>query len=222
MAVDNWTDAEWRHFYKIRDGRPGSPTLGQRLQGYGREYYRILNYSDTDHLKSFRRRWANLIASFPGIQPNDRVLVVGAAFGFLIEAAKEAGYPNVWGLDNSPDVEARKGVEAAPGIIIVNADVRGIGGQVRNTLRQLTGDDQFDWVITEDMASCYSDAEVQSMAPLLENLLFAGRPASNVIHVTSCLREGETRSDLLLTWHTLAEWRALVPSHSWADSEGVA
>lgn len=217
MAVDSWTETEWRQFYRVRASRAGAVQEpgGGWILGYGKEY---LTAGDPtrDHLAQFRERWSALTTHYP-IGLFDRVLVVGCGFGYLMDAAHEAGFANVWGIDSSPYVAARKGIESSGSTVIVEADIRGVGGQLKNTFRQLTGDDEFDWIITEDVVSCYrtDDAEganqnVLNLAPLLDTLLFRGLPDTpRVIHMTSVAREPGIGGDSALTWLTLQEWRDL-------------
>jgi len=208
MAVDNWTQTEWETFYRTRDIRKGSPTYGQYILGYGKEMF--LAGGAPDHLVGFRARWAAITSNLP-IQTTDTVLVVGCAFGYLIEAAQEAGYPNVYGLDSSPYVTSLKDVEASNNVIIVPDDIR--GGQVQNTLRQATGHRTFDWLITEDVVACYSTAEVQALQGAAENLLSNGRDGSNILHITSIMRQ--IPGDSAFTWLTLEGWAQVIPSHNW-------
>lgn len=221
MAVDVWNEAQWNQFYRIQESRGG----GGWIFGYGKEY---LTAGDPtrDHLDRFRSRWSALVTNF-GIQPTDRVLVVGCAFGYLMDAANEAGHTLIWGIDNSPYVSARKGIEASGNQIIVEEDIRGVGGRLRNILRSQTGDDVFDWIVTEDVIACYrvddtdgANNNVLNLAPLLETLLADGLPASRVIHVTSVAREPGLGGDSAMTWLTLDEWKALLPAHSFMSVTG--
>ena len=123
------------------------------------------------------------------------MLIVGAGFGWGVEAAHDAGYPNVWGIDSSPYVEANKGTEARGDVVLVSDDIRG-GGRVRAALRSATGDDVFRWVITEDVVSCYPDSELTQMLPLLETLLETGAPAGNIIHLVTMGEPGTMDSQL--------------------------
>lgn len=221
MAVDSWDEATWQQFYRIQESRAG----GGWIFGYGKNYL-TAGDATRDHLIRFRQRWSALVSNF-GIQPTDRVLVVGCAFGYLMDAANEAGHTLIWGIDNSPYVSAAKGIEASGNQIIVEEDIRGIGGRLRNILRSQTGDDVFDWVITEDVVACYrvDDSEgannnVLNLAPLLENLLYNGLPSSRVVHITSVAREPGLGGDSALTWLTLEEWKSLVPANSWMTLDG--
>lgn len=223
MAVDVWNEAQWNQFYRVRKKHGGAVNEpdGGWVFGYGKNY---LTAGDPtrDHLTRFRQRWSALVSAF-GIQPTDRVLVVGCAFGYLMDAANDAGHSLIWGIDNSPYVASAKGVESSGNQVIVEADIRGLG--LRNTFRQLTGDDEFHWVVTEDVIACYptDDSEganqnVLNLAPLLETLLYNGLPTTRVIHITSVAMEPGVGGDSAFTWLTLAEWKALIPTHSFMST----
>lgn len=225
MTVDNWTQATWEAFYRVRKKHGGAvhEPDGGWVFGYGKNY---LTAGDPgrDHLMRFRDRWSALVSNF-GIQPTERVLVVGCAFGYLMDAANDAGHSLIWGIDNSPYVASAKGIEASGNQVIVENDIRGLGGQMRQVFRNLTGDDVFDWVITEDVVACYrvDDSEganqnVLNLAPLLETLLPPGVSASHIIHITSVALESGVGGDSAFTWLTLAEWKALIPTHSFMST----
>lgn len=216
MPEETWDEATFQGYYSVRDSRRGSPTQGQYFT-YGREYATLAQTPESDGIEFYDTRWSRIVSAF-GVQPADRVLVVGAGFGFLIEAAKDAGFANVWGIDNSPYVAANRGAETRGDVVLVEDDVRG-GGRIKAALRQATGDDVFDWVITEDVVACYSDADVVAFAPHLERLL-AGSDPARVVHVTTVTRPESPPRPAGLTWHTLAEWAALVPAHSWMSTSG--
>lgn len=211
MPVTIWDEAAFNQFYRLYD-----LSTGQIVPGYSR---RILvdQYHESGRQTMFDRRRDALISNF-GIQPSDRVLIVGAAFGFLIEAFRDSGYLNVWGIDNSPYVSAQKGIEMRGDVVVVEDDVRG-GGRVKAAFRSATGDDVFTWVITDDVATCYADADVVQLAPVLETLLENGLPASNVVHVVS-VGGPDVIMDSAITNHTLEEWKTLVPAHSWMSVRG--
>lgn len=218
MAVDNWTQTQWDTFYRTRDLRPESPTYRQYITGYGKE--RFLAQGAPDHLGTFRARWAAVTSNL-AIQTTDTVLVIGCGFGYLIEAAQEAGYTEVYGLDSSPYVDSVKDVEASGNVIIVPDDVR--APQVRNALQAATGYRTFDWVITEDVVACYhvddqggtipQNQLVQNFDGPLNNLLNNTSTRANILHITSIRRQ--IGGDSAFTWLTLEEWSQILPTHNW-------
>lgn len=181
-----------------------SPTRLGEVVTYGRDYYNQVG-------SPFPQRWSNLVRDL-GIVPADRVLVAGCGFGFLIEAAHDAGFANVWGVDSSPFVETRQGTETRGDVTLVADDIRG-GGRVRAALRQATGDDEFAWVISEDVLTSYDPAteptEIDGLLNAAETVLAPGVDASHCVHMVSIpVRPPFTNL-------TLSEWVAVRPTHTW-------
>lgn len=203
MAVENWDESTfalyyWRH------------VDGVRIGGYDKAYFEYLGQGD--HLVLFRERWAAITANLP-IQTTDTVLVAGCGFGYLISAAREAGYLETYGLDNSPHVAAHP-EDVDPGVTICEYDLR--GPQLLNELRQATGYRRFDWIITEDLVACFTTAEVQGWQGAIEAVLNPGQTGANILHITTVER-GLVRNNGL-TWLTLPAWAAVIPSHNWMDA----
>jgi len=205
----NWNDPTlWAALYRNQDDDGNFIT-------YGREYARIRDGNrETANLGSFEARWQSLVTTF-GIQTTDRVLIAGCAFGFLIEVANDAGYPNVWGIDSSSEIASRRGVESRGDVLFVEDDIRG-GGRVRAALRSLTGDDIFDWIISEDLVPGYTVPELEPLLDAAETILEGTQPLSNIVHLMTILVPGKS-GDSSQTWMTLTEWNAVRPAHSWVD-----
>jgi SAM-dependent methyltransferase len=211
MAVTTWDEAAWNQHYKCRIRDPADPQFGQTL-GYTRKSMGRFVNPYTDDLDLYEGRWTRLKASFPGMDPADRFLVAGCGFGFLIEVAHDDGYPNVWGIDSSPYISNNRATEARGDVLLVEDDIRG-GGRVRTALRNLTGDDTFDWVISEDVLTCYDvGTDMDQMLNAAETALAKGRPLNNVIHMVT-----ESPLQLPFTGLTLEEWDAIRPAHSWVS-----
>ena len=92
-------------------------------------------------------------------------------------------------------------------------DEDGSTNQSRGRIRQaldIHGNDLVDWALTDDLARTMSDAEVLESAARLDLI------ATNSVHLTQTLL-GSNR-DVSLNWHTLEEWKALVPAHTWIEA----
>lgn len=228
----DWNDpASWSDYLGVRNKRTNA-TPGERLTGYGREQWHQAMRSPVygwdppvDHVTTpyfFVHRWAKIREFFLAIAPSDRIMVVGAGLGFLIEAAKDDGFPNVWGLETSTYIIGRSGVEARGDVVLIDEDIRaGIGGRVGSTLRQLTGDDAFDWVITEDILQDLTDAEIPTIDGACQLLTReTPDPPSRVIHLVIPLLP-ESRQDPEYNWHTLAEYRTLIPASNIVSTYGA-
>lgn len=210
MAVV-WDDAQWAAAYRIAIRDPSHPQHGQKV-GYTRLGMARVVDPYTDSLDLYEGRWERLKASFPGMAVADRFLIGGCGFGYLIEVAHDDGFPNVWGIDNSDYIANNRATEARGDVLFVEDDIRG-GGRVRTALRNLTGDDTFDWIISEDVATSYAPGtELDGLLNAAETVLAKGRPLSNVIHMVT-----ESPVQPPFTSLTLEEWDATRPEHSWVS-----
>ena len=212
MAAD-WDNATlWTALYRNQDN-------DGTFIGYGRRYAEIQdgNRSNTE-LGVFIARWQALVNEF-GILTTDRILIAGCAYGFLIEIANDAGFANVWGIDNSTHIANNRGVESRGDVLFVEDDIRG-GGRVKAALRSLTGDDIFDWVISEDVVPGYSVIELPPLLDAAEAVLDPGKLDSNIVHLMTILVPGKS-GDSSQTWLTLAEWNAVRPAHSWRNIRNI-
>jgi len=216
MPVETWTQTEFDRFYRTRITDPAHPQRGVWFHysriGLGRGFGDFR----TDELELFKWRWARL-TRLHGIARGDRVLVVGCAFGFLIEAAKAAGFQNVYGIDSSAWIASMMPTEADPESVVVARDFR--HARAPDELISATGSRNFVWVVTEDVVSCYDDVDVVAMAPVLEGFLDS-RDVSRVVHMTTIGEPGSGDPDI--NWKaTIDEWAALLPAHSWMTPQGA-
>lgn len=209
MAIPIWGQKEFAQYYYVRDGRQGSPTQGQEF-GYGRDWALLFDTRTPGALRHFLDRWQRCVEVMD-ISPEDRVLVVGAAFGFLVESAHDLGYPNVFGMDSSDYVARDPNNDRREDIDILHCDLTAT--DLKDKLSTYSGSYVFDLVITEDMVACHSDTEVQSFAPILNSL------TDRVLHITTVGRHNPRVPDI--NWHSLEEWQTLIPEHMWMSSSGV-
>lgn len=163
----------------------------------------------------YYNRVTKLLERF-AIQPSDRILVLGAGLGGLVFSFQEQGYNNVWGVDNSTYLEVHP--DSKPRMIWQDFNA---GGQFKATLRKSTAQggadgDTFKWIITECVAESYDDADITTQWPLVSDLLEPAAPLSNIIHMVVPLFPGASL-DPALNWKLLADWKALLPNHSWVD-----
>ena len=197
----------------------------------------------TNQPNRFSTRWTNLktvaaAVDAPGMAADDRILVVGAAYGYLIEAAIDDGYTAIWGLDNSSHVAANLATEGKPGatnlftsnqdpedgppnVVIVAADVTG-GPSVRQLLSAATGSFRFDWIITESVAESFAPGnEMDGLLGAAESILSQQAADDHIIHLVVDDPGGQPIppdwSTNGLTWLTLAAWNAIRPAHSWVS-----
>lgn len=156
-------------------------------------------------------RWADLVAR--GITSTDRVLIGGAGRGELVQAAHLAGFPLCWGIDGS-SILGNGRFTLANGVLMVDRPMQGGGGTLAR-LRSVTGDDEFDWVITEDVVSCYdpTDPELAQILAACETVL-TGTDLSRIVHIVSCDWSPDF-ADAPGYSQSIEEWATLAPAHAW-------
>ncbi len=213
-------EADWRGVYEIKIRDHTHPLNGQKIT-YGRLWAQRCEEPSDDGLTRFNTRVTNLVSLF-SIQPADRIIVQGCGLGFLIEAFKSAGFPNCFGLDNSPHVSSLRSEHAQAETVLIERDING-GPPMRAQLAIQTGGDTFDWVITESVVESYEDAELAELMDSAEEVLDPAHNEDHIIHMVMVVRD-PTRPDKSIgpqfNQKTLAGWKAIRPAHSWVDYVG--
>lgn len=203
-----YTEQIWRSLYRRNRG-----TVDGVHQGY-------VAYSRETFLDSLvfetRRDW---LTGY-GLDNNASILVVGCGFGFLLEQLIDAGITDVYGLEPSAwlfdpanggewrsDVRSRVAQDfVGSGTEKASLNALGVGGAAR-----------FTFVVDEDAASSHTDAELPAFVAGLEDRL-QGNARSRIVHVvTTALHDGYV-GDSSLNWKTLADWKAIAPTHTWVDA----
>ncbi len=149
------------------------------------------------------------------------VLVVGSAFGYLLQAVIDAGTTSVWGIDGGSwywvsDNDSEWGT-ARMQLITAN-DWIGSGTE-QTTLEALPNtptDAKYDWVVDEDAAPAHSDAEGPVFISSLEDRL-KGSDKSQIVHLISPLRVEDGLGDSSQNWRVMTDWKAVAPDHTWVD-----
>jgi len=210
--------AQWRDVYEIRIRDHNHSLNGQKV-GYGRTWAQRCENPLDDNLTRFNRRVTQLTTLFP-ILTGDRIIVGGCGFGYLVEAFKDAGYANCWGIDNSNFVKNNKAVEARGDIIIIGEKFK-VAAQLSTKLNSETGANNFKWVITESLLESYDDgAEMTEILDMAESGLTGGEPLTNIIHMVMSVQDpaNPDRSiSPIFNQKTLAQWKTVRPAHSWVD-----
>jgi hypothetical protein len=126
------------------------------------------------------------------------VLVVGSAFGYLIEALLDRGV-SASGADPSPWIwEASQDDEWGSGVKALTAD---------SAIADLQG--SFRWLIDEDAISSQTETGI---APFLTD---CERLSPRIVHFVSPLMD--RLGDSAITWKRLNEWATYAPHHLWVD-----
>lgn len=177
-----------------------------------------VNYYGTQDLPEYWYQRRNQILTEHTIGVNDRILIIGAGTGALVKAFQDGGYTAVWGLEPSTWIQGNS-LHQWGSVILVDAELTG-GNQLLARLRQATGDDVFLWVIDEEMMEGYTDTELDHVevnpstrfVDLPELLLTPGTSPSRIIHLVRT-----TGDPTIVNLHTMAEWEAFDPAHSWME-----
>lgn len=136
---------------------------------------------------------------------NQKTAIWGCGFGYLVSLAVAAGY-DAFGFDASsyaitrgkaliPSIASRLFVRDA----LVSASVTAAKADAG-----ITGNRRFALLITEDMLTCMSDAEITTSVGLLRAICSA-----NLGHIVTPLMPGVTQ-DPRINWKTYDQWKAIL------------
>lgn len=175
------------------------PSRSQIDDRYNMTYSRLF----FEGMNTFAVRAENLVNTL-GLEVGDTVLVGGCGFGYLVEELNKLEI-NAWGFDNSRYIHQKKRTESTIGVYDLDLGAPNFVSMTRNK----TKINQFDYIITEDVMTSYADGE---LAPLFNN---CDAIATKVVH-TVCLQAFPE-----FNVKTLDQWRAIKPSHTWLNEEGL-
>lgn len=202
------------------------PDYGQYIWGYHR---RTINA-----LGGVGRRYgprANKLIEL-GLDASDSVMVVGAGFGYLIEALHAEGATNVWAIDDSPYIHEDPELfldQVAPAVRGSLKNVRagrGLDVAASNRPDMVTKllesvlPQSYDWVVTDDCISSMEDDELDDFLDDCEAMLAPNiRDMSRVVHFITPLNNYP--GDSALNWKPAIDWMNVRPSHTWVNLVGM-
>jgi hypothetical protein len=133
--------------------------------------------------------------------PNGQALLIaGCAFGYLVDQARQAGY-NAWGCDGSAWAVSQAVVsQVQQADVLVPAQL----DAVANAAGLRGNPPRWDLLVTEDLLTCLTDAEIPTA---LANL--RARCRANLAHLVTPL-DPATTQDPRITWKSYADWKAIV------------
>lgn len=192
------------------DYEPANPT-----EGASALYYNPADGSGYTEYPFFQERVDALIGRFA---PNGQKLAIfGCGFGYLVKLAVEAGY-NAFGFDAS-SYAINRGKALLPTVanrLFVRDATTSAGVNGAKSDAGLKGQQKFPLLVTEDMLTCLTDAEIAVALPLLR-----GACSSNLLHIVM-LEDPSTEQDPRVNWKTAAEWKAILsPPDVVANELGV-
>ena len=140
--------------------------------------------------------------------PNNQKLAIwGCAFGYLVALAVAAGY-DAYGFDASAYAITR-GKALQPAAIGARLFQRSalVAADVTQSRRDagLTGNQRYALLVTEDMLTCLTDAEIQTALPLLR-----GACSANLGHMLTSLDLAGSNPDPRINWKATAAWKTLL------------
>ena len=194
--------AYWKYFYKLR-GCGASRAHNCKCNDTYITYSR--NFFETNEM--FRERATKLVNHI-SLPQGSKVLVVGAALGYLVEELQKLGM-EPYGIDNSQYIKSIKNKEKVKFDI---DDVSIISNSFMTEMTREVGITQFDCVITEDVLPSHD-----SWTKIFQNceaVLKTGLNKSNIVHIV------QVDSGAGFTSKTLQQWKALNTNHTWLDQNG--
>lgn len=163
----------------------------------------------------FQERVSTLKGRFA---PSGQTLAVwGCGWGYLVDMLVTAGY-DAYGFDAS-QYAINRGQAFLPGIasrLFLRDALNAADADAARGDAGIHGNRSFALLVTEDLLTCMSDAEIQTC---LTNL--RGISQANLLHIVS-LDAGNPNQDSRCTWKTGAQWTALLsPPDVVADVNGM-
>jgi len=186
-----------------QDFEPANPT-----EGAAALYYEPGNADGITGYRQFTFFQQRIDALKGRVAPNNQKLAIwGCGFGYLVNLAVTAGY-DAYGFDASAYAITR-GNQVQPAAIAArlfqrDATVASDVTASRNDAG-LKGNTRFALLLTEDMFTCFSDAEIQTALPLLR-----GACSANLGHMLTVLEKAGTNNDPRINWKSTAAWKTLL------------
>lgn len=163
----------------------------------------------------FQTRVDELIGRFA---PNNQKLAIWGCPGYLVDFAVTAGY-DAYGFDIEPDAIAF-GQSECPNVanrLFVRDATSSADTDASRGDAGLHGNQRFALLVTEDLLTCLTDAEIGIALPLLRGIC-----TSNLLHILSITDDGGMNLDPRINWKSKAEWLALLtPPDVCVDPRGV-
>lgn len=155
-----------------------------------------------------------LVAEF-GWPTSSSILIVGCGFGWSMEYLQTLGYADVFGTDTSVYIQgAKTEIDPVDGIArallpdrILDETLLNNGSRRRVITSTIGGGNQFDVVIVERVVTSLTDAESISFTNAARQI---ARQAAEVIVVETAFQDSGQNPGY--NWHTLEEWRAILPA----------
>jgi len=210
-------------FYSMTVSFTGHPNFGQRI-GYrkggflGPNGFKMPMYVQRANI--LERAALNMDADgLYGANGDGDILIVGSGLGFLNqELMDRQPSANIWGIDNGAYLAGPRLGDMDPRYVLkwMNFDFVNIP-DIRNRTNALAGVRRWRAVITEDVISSFTDAEIPAF---LDQCDQATTAQGFVIHVVTASRPDplggiDITGDSALNWKRIEDWRATRTTHRW-------
>ncbi len=201
------TEKAWWDIYGLTVKNKNHPDFGNRVT-YGRTYAQMVKFPHDMEITYFHDEVKQLESHF-SMGRNQRILVVGCGFGFLVEAMIDLKFHHCWGMDNSQWIAKHRATESRSDVPILEIGILDPG--LADHLKAETGGGSFDWVIDEHILEGYMDGEHDSLISAMNQLV---ADPSRVVHMVAPINK-EKIQDPSMNWKTLEEWKAFCPQNLW-------
>lgn len=235
MAYTYQTKADYDATYELYAERYNYPLFRP---------YAKLHYNRAVLFGMLQRR-AGYLINILGIQPTDKVLLVGCGFGWTMEGFINQGVPDTWGTDTSawiqsakttserPDIEeavAATGLDpySGEGLALVEQIGSKYGFQRSLYPTRILNEDGQKQASRNRIGQAIGGAPdwiiVEDVSPALndaDNITFIGnlKQINNVgFAILATCRNEEAFQDSQLNWKSLEEWDLLISNTIWIEA----
>jgi hypothetical protein len=236
-----------RKAYNNKSDFDADYSIGAEPEGHPNTRSEIrLNYNRATILPICQNRAEKLVEIFAW-PLSTKILIVGAGYAWTAEVLESVyGYTNIVTTDTSVHIQSTQdsseeaeidaaisasGLNPASGEGLTKKNGLHTPGNrrrhsrsvqdeslsnngSRNRIKNILGD--FEVGITEEVIATLDDVEVVTAAGWIDNV----NAGLDVIHLTSVIQPAKLASghqDPIFNWKTLADWKALVPSHTFVS-----
>ncbi len=204
--LQGWRDSYSKYVYIQKECGAKSIKICKctgRIETYARKYFHSMEI--------FRLR-ATHIVNHLQLPQNSKILVVGCAFGFLMEQLQKIGMVP-YGLDNSNYIHQQVNMPKNPQKLVFPIhDIDATSNTFVQQVQSKMGLSQFDCVITEDVLTSHDT--FTSILNNCEAVLNPIKSKKHIVHLVD-LTSGE-----MFTRKTPEHWVAVQPNHTWTDIAG--
>lgn len=204
--LQGWRDSYSKYVYIQKECGAKSIKICKctgRIETYSRKYFHSMEI--------FRLRATNIINHLQ-LPQGSKVLVIGAAFGFLMEQLQKSGMVP-YGLDNSQYIHQQINMPKNPNKVVFPIhDIDVTSNTFTQQVQSMMGLSKFDCVITEDVLTSHN-----TFTEILNNceaVLDTTKSKKHIVHLV------DLTAGPMFTVKSSQDWVAVQPTHIWTDIAG--